>query len=62
MYVLSDMYVFPNVERISSAKSFCLGNLSLPIYFQKLFTVFNAVSIAVARIFVKISYACSRSN
>jgi len=38
MYVLSHMYVFPNVERISSAKSLRLGTLSLLTNIQKLFT------------------------
>ena len=58
MYVLSHMYVFPNVKRIFSAKSFSLGKLSLLANFQKLFTVSNTVSI-VAYIFIKICYACS---
>jgi len=56
MYVLSHMYVFPNVERIFIAKSFSLENLSLLTNFQKLFTVSNTVSI-VAYIFIKICYA-----
>jgi len=38
MYVLSHMYVFPNVERISNAKSLRLGTLSLLTSIQKLFT------------------------
>jgi len=58
MYVLSHMYVFPNVERIFIAKSFSLENLSLLTNFQKLFTVSNTVSI-VAYIFIKICYAWS---
>jgi len=53
------MYVFPNAERISSAKSFSLGNLSLLANFQKLFTVSNTVSIVVAYIFIKRCFACS---
>ena len=52
MYVLSPMYVFPNVERIFIAKSFSLGNLSLLTNYQKLFTVSNTVSILIAYIFI----------
>jgi len=51
------MFVFPNVERIFSEKSFTLGNLPLLTNFQKLFTVSNTVSI-VAYIFIKRCYAC----
>jgi len=40
------MYVFPNVERISSAKSFSLGYLSLLSNLQKLFTVSNSITVA----------------
>jgi len=56
--LLLHMYVFPNLERIFSAKSFSLGNLFLLINFQKLFTVSNTVSIA-AYLFNKKCYACS---
>jgi len=61
MYVLSHMYVFSNVERISSAKSFSLGNLCLQANFQKLFvvSVSDTVTIAVAYIFIKRFYTCS---
>jgi len=52
------VYVFPNLERIFSAKSFSLGNLFMLVNFQKLFPVSNAVSIA-AYIFNKRCYACS---
>jgi len=52
------MYVFPNLQRIFSAKSFSLANLLSLIYFHKLFTVSNTDSIA-ACIFNKICYACS---
>jgi len=58
MHVRSHMYMFPKVERIFSAKSFSLGNLSLLTNFQKLFTVSNSVSI-VAYIFINRCYACS---
>jgi len=62
MYLPSHTYVFPNIERISSTKSLSLGNLSLLTNFQKLFTVSNTVSIAVAYIFIERCYACSRSK
>jgi len=62
MYVLSHMYVFPNVESISSAKSFSLGNLSLLTNFLKFFTVSNSVSSVVAYIFIKRCYACSQGR
>jgi len=52
------LYVFPNVQRIFSAKSFSLGNLFLLTNVQKFFTVSNTVSI-VAQIFIKRCYACS---
>ena len=45
------LHVFPNVQRIFSAKSFSLGNLFLLTNFQKLFTVCNTVTIA-AHIFI----------
>ena len=52
------LYVFPNVQRIFTAKSFSLGNLFLLTNFQNLFTVSNTVTI-VDHIFIKRCYACS---
>jgi len=57
MCALLHMYVFPYVERIFSAKSFSLENLSLPTNFQKLLTISNTVSI-IAYIFIKTCYPC----
>jgi len=51
------MYVFPDLERIFSAKTFSLRNLFLLINIQKLFAVSNTVSIT-AHIFNKSCYAC----
>jgi len=51
-------YVFPNVERIFSAKSFSLGKVSLLANFHKLFPVSNTISIVVY-IFIKMCYTCS---